>query len=675
MSKVSVAEAWVTLRPDTDKFESEAAAAINRSGDRLVSTGKKMTAAVSLPIIAGFGLATKAASDLEQSVGAVGSVFGSAKGPIEEFGKTAAKTAGLSAREVNEMAALMGAQMQGLGFDVNETATTVVDLEKRAADMAATFGGPTSDAVEAISGVLKGERDTIEKYGVSLKQADVDARVLALGLDTSTTAAKKKSEAVASLDLVMEQTSKTEGAFAREANTAAGSQARATAAMENAASTIGTKLLPMAARAAGGVADIATGFSNLPGSVQTGILAFGGMAAAAGPVLALVGNVQKLQTKLEDAGRAGQMASGAIGGLAKAGAVVGTLLAVSHALAAIDGTSSVLVGTVADLSEQTDQELVKSFEKATAGLGAFGKGGNEAERSLKAFEMIASENVGTAQRLRDALDKEGVSVTALDRVLRKEIEAQQQAKRDTELTTTAIAGQEDATTDLTAALDSLLQSTLAQFNADLAYSNQVNAVEDALKAYNEKTAEVMRSKGQDKAATEALDRAVDDAAGAILGQAAAATEAAVQQAAMTGATVTASDKARIQREELAKVAATLAPGSPLRSQLDAYIFQLASIPSKRTTTIEQVYSSRGSSSSPVVGRRALGGPVSALAPYIVGERGPELFVPGNTGKIVPNDKLAGGDVHYHLHATHRDRLNVKDEFRRLALLKPAVRTK
>jgi hypothetical protein len=30
-------------------------------------------------------------------------------------------------------------------------------------------------------------------------------------------------------------------------------------------------------------------------------------------------------------------------------------------------------------------------------------------------------------------------------------------------------------------------------------------------------------------------------------------------------------------------------------------------------------------------------------PYMVGERGPELFVPGRSGTIVPNNELGGGD--------------------------------
>jgi hypothetical protein len=42
------------------------------------------------------------------------------------------------------------------------------------------------------------------------------------------------------------------------------------------------------------------------------------------------------------------------------------------------------------------------------------------------------------------------------------------------------------------------------------------------------------------------------------------------------------------------------------------------------------------------GGRAMGGPVSANTAYVVGERGPELFVPGNSGTIIPNGVGGGG---------------------------------
>ena len=42
--------------------------------------------------------------------------------------------------------------------------------------------------------------------------------------------------------------------------------------------------------------------------------------------------------------------------------------------------------------------------------------------------------------------------------------------------------------------------------------------------------------------------------------------------------------------------------------------------------------------------RAMGGPVSSGTPYMVGERGPELFVPGASGTIVPNHAMGGVTV-------------------------------
>jgi phage tail tape-measure protein len=40
-----------------------------------------------------------------------------------------------------------------------------------------------------------------------------------------------------------------------------------------------------------------------------------------------------------------------------------------------------------------------------------------------------------------------------------------------------------------------------------------------------------------------------------------------------------------------------------------------------------------------IGTRAEGGPVSQGSPYIVGERGPEMFVPNQSGTIIPNHQM------------------------------------
>ena len=58
------------------------------------------------------------------------------------------------------------------------------------------------------------------------------------------------------------------------------------------------------------------------------------------------------------------------------------------------------------------------------------------------------------------------------------------------------------------------------------------------------------------------------------------------------------------------------------------------------------YTSSGgydSADDPFEGRQH-GGPVRAGRPYLVGERGPELFVPSRSGRIDPNASSGGGGV-------------------------------
>jgi phage-related minor tail protein len=51
-------------------------------------------------------------------------------------------------------------------------------------------------------------------------------------------------------------------------------------------------------------------------------------------------------------------------------------------------------------------------------------------------------------------------------------------------------------------------------------------------------------------------------------------------------------------------------------------------------------------------KKAMGGPVMKNKPYIVGEQGPELMIPGSSGNIVPNHSLGGMNqtVNYNIQA-------------------------
>jgi phage-related minor tail protein len=58
-----------------------------------------------------------------------------------------------------------------------------------------------------------------------------------------------------------------------------------------------------------------------------------------------------------------------------------------------------------------------------------------------------------------------------------------------------------------------------------------------------------------------------------------------------------------------------------------------------TQPLEGLISQAVTAMLPLGGARASGGPVAAGSAYLVGEKGPELFVPGESGAITPNTAL------------------------------------
>jgi hypothetical protein len=68
--------------------------------------------------------------------------------------------------------------------------------------------------------------------------------------------------------------------------------------------------------------------------------------------------------------------------------------------------------------------------------------------------------------------------------------------------------------------------------------------------------------------------------------------------------------------------------------------------------------------------QALGGPVLSGTPYIVGERGPELFTPSNNGFITPNNKLGGNTT---IILNYQPMVSLADRFELETKLTPIIR--
>lgn len=246
---VSIADLLIRVSTDTSRAKKpldDTASRVDKVGSRM---GKlALPAAAVVGGIAAFGKsAVEAASKAQQAFGAIDSVFGRNAGVVKKWAASAATDVGLSRAQYGEFATVIGSQLKNLGLPMDQVVGKTKDMIAMGADLAATYGGTTADAVSALSATMRGETDPIERYGVSIKQATIDAEMAAEGTDKLTGAAAKQARTQATLKLITEQTAAAHGQFARESDSAAGSAQIATAQYENMKATLGTALLPVVA--------------------------------------------------------------------------------------------------------------------------------------------------------------------------------------------------------------------------------------------------------------------------------------------------------------------------------------------------------------------------------------------------------------------------------------------
>ena len=264
---------------EAGKGFSQAAGGVDKLEGKVKGAATAMSVA-SAGVIAFGKEALDAASALQQSTGAVESVFKSQADAIKSLAADAAQSVGLSANQYQEFASVMGSQLKNLGVEQSNLVPTTDKLITMGADLASMYGGTTADAVEALGAVFRGETDPIEKYGISIKQSDVNARLAADGLDGLEGEARKQAETQARLAILTEQSADAQGNFAREVDTAAGSAQIAAAEWENAKASLGEALLPIATRAAEVMADLAAKMGENPAVVARVAAAILGLTAA-----------------------------------------------------------------------------------------------------------------------------------------------------------------------------------------------------------------------------------------------------------------------------------------------------------------------------------------------------------------------------------------------------------
>lgn len=231
---------------DATKGVDEVAAKTTSMKDKMIGVGKGVAAGLAVGAIVQFGKsAVDAAANADDAADAINAAFGSASEGVAQFSKSAAENMGLSTTAYQEMAAKTGNLLQSVGISNEDAAKSTELLSQRAADMAAIWGGDTTQAMEAINKAMVGSTKGLTQFGVKISAAEIDARAMAKGYVDASGKVTDAGKAIAAQELILEKTSNVQGEWAKNSKDLGSQQAIMQAKFQNLQTTLGEKLLPI----------------------------------------------------------------------------------------------------------------------------------------------------------------------------------------------------------------------------------------------------------------------------------------------------------------------------------------------------------------------------------------------------------------------------------------------
>lgn len=218
---------------DTNKSVANAEAQTSKSGAKMAGVWASVGAAM--------GAASKQAAALEQATVAVTTIFGESADDVMTWAEGMAEY-GLSTAQAAQAAAVMGAQLEGLGVPLQHTDELSMKLIETSIALANVMGGTAVGAIQAMGAAMRGEFDSLEQYGIALTADTVAAEAQRLASEGVTFATEQQAKAVATMSLIQQKSTAILGDAESQTTTMAQETQQLRAEISNLAAAIGTHL-------------------------------------------------------------------------------------------------------------------------------------------------------------------------------------------------------------------------------------------------------------------------------------------------------------------------------------------------------------------------------------------------------------------------------------------------
>jgi hypothetical protein len=266
-----------SLKRGTDpKAAEQNLGRIEKRLDSLVGVAKKAGAAM-LAFFAVRKVADFAAemfhlgTAAEETASKFTTTFGAASKQVEGFIEQWGRLAGLNKTVAQEMTATAGAIVQGMGMSREASAGFSERMLRLAGDMQSFHNVPIGETFTAIKAGLVGSWEPLDRFGIVLRQADVDTRALAETGKSSAAALTQQEKAVAALSLMYERAGPALGDLERTQDSTANKARALQADFQNLKIEIAEQLMPAFTRLVDTMSEYKGGFAAVGGAVATAI--------------------------------------------------------------------------------------------------------------------------------------------------------------------------------------------------------------------------------------------------------------------------------------------------------------------------------------------------------------------------------------------------------------------
>lgn len=236
--------AWDAITKGARGFVAVAAAGI--TADAVIQYGKELF---------------RLSAEMELLGAKAETVFGQALPQVTQAAEQNATAMGLTTSQYIDAASAIGDLLIPMGFQREEAAALSTNLVNLSGALSEWTGGQiqAEEVSRILSKALLGEREELKQLGISISEADVQARLAEKGLKGLTGQMLEQAKAAATLELITEKSTDAQAAYTQNADTLVRKQAEVRAQLQQVAETLATALFPVFQRLVGVASSFATG--------------------------------------------------------------------------------------------------------------------------------------------------------------------------------------------------------------------------------------------------------------------------------------------------------------------------------------------------------------------------------------------------------------------------------